>query len=112
MHARRFEFQTMTHPFDPELASDCLRRATADVEAWLAHLAQGRLAVLAPFAQMFVYQLNAQGRSADKAFAIEQLYRLYYQRAGGQGAPPSSASLRVVQSGDGVAASETPAARG
>lgn len=73
---------------DLQLASECLRRARSDVEAWLALLGQGRLSVLAPFAQMFIYQLNAQGRSADTAFAIEELYRLYYRRAGGQGEPP------------------------
>jgi hypothetical protein len=37
---------------------------------------------------MFVYQLKAQGRLADKVFAIEELYRLYYRRAGGKGAAP------------------------
>jgi hypothetical protein len=80
---------TMTEPPDLQSAKDCLRQATADVETWLALLGEGRLAVLAPFAQMFIYQLKAQGRLADKAFAIEELYRLYYRRAGGQGAPPS-----------------------
>jgi hypothetical protein len=78
----------MTEPPDPELADQCLRRATADVEAWLSHHEQGRLAALAPFAQMFIYQLKTQGRLADTAFAIEQLYRLYYRRAGGEGEPP------------------------
>ena len=78
----------MTEPPDPQLADDCQRRATADVEAWLSLLGQGRLAVLAPFAQMFIYQLKAQGRLADTAFAIEELSRLYYRRAGGQGEPP------------------------
>lgn len=85
-----FEIQVMTEPPDLQLAIDCLRRATADVEAWLSLYAQGRLADLAPFAQMFVYQLNAQGRVADRAFAIEELYRLYYRRAGGQGVLPIS----------------------
>jgi hypothetical protein len=80
----------MTEPPDQELARDCLRRATADVEAWLALLEQGQLARIAPFGQMFVYQLRTQGRLADTAFAIEELYRLYYSRAGGKGAPPIS----------------------
>ncbi len=73
---------------DPGLADQCLSRAKADVESWLSHHEQGRLAVLAPFAQMFVYQLKSQGKLADTAFAIEQLYRLYYRRAGGEGEPP------------------------
>jgi hypothetical protein len=81
---------TMTESPDLLLANDCLTRAKGDVEAWLAHLGQGRLAVLAPFAQMFIYQLKAQGRLADKAFAVEELYRLYYLRAGGKGEPPIS----------------------
>ena len=101
----------MTEPSDP-LALDCLRRATADVEAWLTLLGQGRLAVLAPFAQMFIYQLNAQGRAADKAFAIEELYKIYYRRAGGQGEPPIAATLGTAQSGDDAVPSEKPAGRG
>ena len=102
----------MTEPGDPKLANDCLRRARADVGAWLAHLGQGRLAVLAPFAQMFIYQLKAQGRLADTAFAIEELYRLYYRRAGGQGEPPIAAALSDVQSEDEIATPELPAPRG
>jgi hypothetical protein len=78
----------MTEPPDPQLANDCLRRATADVEAWTALFRQGRLAVLSPFAQMFIYQLSRQGRLADTAFAIEELYRLYYRKADGRGEPP------------------------
>jgi hypothetical protein len=78
----------MTEPPDLRLANDCLRRATADVEAWLACVEQGQLANIAPFGQMFVYQLKAQGRLADTAFAIEELYRLYYRRAGGKGELP------------------------
>ena len=80
----------MTEPPDLRLANDCLRRATADVEAWLALVEQGQLASIAPFGQMFVYQLRTQGRLADKAFAVDELYRLYYRRAGGKGAPPIS----------------------
>jgi hypothetical protein len=78
----------MTEPPDPRLADRCLRRATADVEAWLALVEQGQLASIAPFGQMFVYQLRTQGRLADTAFAIEELYRLYYRRAGGRGEFP------------------------
>jgi hypothetical protein len=97
----------MTEPPDLQLARDCLRRATADVEAWLALLEQGQLAVLAPFAQMFIYQLNAQGRSADKAFAVEELYKVYYRRAGGRGPPPMAATLGAALSGGAAAAPET-----
>jgi hypothetical protein len=78
----------MTEPPDPELASLCLSRAKADVETWLALVDQGRLASVAPFGQMFIYQLKTQGRLADKAFAIDELYKLYYRRADGKGEPP------------------------
>jgi hypothetical protein len=78
----------MTEPPDLQLADECLKRATADVETWLARIEQGELATIAPFGQMFVYQLWAQGRLADTAFAIEELYKLYYRRAGGKGEPP------------------------
>jgi len=78
----------MTESSDLQLARDCLRRATADVEAWLAIVGQGRLGTLSPFAQMFIYQLNRQGRLADTGFAIEELYRLYYRKADGKGEPP------------------------
>ena len=81
----------MTEPPDLQLASDCLSRAIADVDAWLDLVEQGRLASLAPFGQMFVYQLRTQGRLADKAFAVDELYRLYYRRAGGKGDLPISA---------------------
>jgi hypothetical protein len=81
---------------DVKLANDCLRQAADDVDAWLAHLAQGRLANLAPFAQMFIYQLNARGKCDDSGFAIEELFRIYYRRAGGQGEPPIPAALRVA----------------
>jgi hypothetical protein len=79
--------EAMTEPSDVQLANDCLRRATADVEAWLALVEQGQLASASPFGQMFVYQLRTQGKLADKAFAIDQLCRLYYQRAGGTDVP-------------------------
>jgi hypothetical protein len=78
----------MTEPPDLELASLCLSRAKADVETWLALVDQGRLASVAPFGQMFIYQLKAQGRLADKAFAIDELCKLYYRRADGKGEPP------------------------
>ena len=80
----------MTEPADLRLADHCLSRAITDVEAWLALVEQGQLASIAPFGQMYVYQLRAQGRLADKAFAVDELYRLYYRRAGGKGAPPIS----------------------
>jgi hypothetical protein len=73
---------------DLELASRCLSRAKADVETWLALLEQGQLATIAPFGQMFIYQLKMQGRLSDKAFAIDELCRLYYRRAEGKGTPP------------------------
>jgi len=79
---------TMTEPPDLPLADHCLRRAVTDVEAWLALVEQGQLASLAPFGQMFVYQLRTQGKLADKAFAVDELYKLYYRRAGGTGSPP------------------------
>jgi hypothetical protein len=78
----------MTESSDPTLADDCLSRAIADVETWLALIEQGHLASLAPFGQMFVFQLQTQGRLADKAFAVDELYKLYYRRAGGKGDPP------------------------
>jgi hypothetical protein len=78
----------MTEPPDPRLADQCLSRAKADVETWLALVDRGQLAALAPFGQMFIYQLKTQGRLADKAFAIDELYRLYYRRADGKGEPP------------------------
>ena len=84
----------MTEPPDPELADHCLSRAIADVETWLALVEQGQLATLAPFGQMFVYQLRTQGKLADKAFAVDELYKLYYRRAGGEGEPPMARSNR------------------
>ena len=39
---------------------------------------------------MFIYQLRTQGRLDDKVFAVDELYRLYYRRAGGKGTPPIS----------------------
>ena len=79
---------TMTEPPDLPLAAQCLSRATRDVESWLALVGQGQLASVAPFGQMFIYQLQMQGRLADKAFAVDELYKLYYRRAGGTGPPP------------------------
>ena len=80
----------MAEPPDLELADQCLSRAIADVETWLALVEQGQLATLAPFGQMFVYQLRTQGKLADKAFAVDELYRLYYRRANGRGEPPAA----------------------
>jgi len=73
---------------DLALASRCLSRAKTDVEKWLALLERGQLATVAPFGQMFIYQLKMQDRLTDKAFAIGELYRLYYRRADGKGEPP------------------------
>ena len=78
----------MTEPPDLVLADHCLSRAIADVEAWLALVERGQLASVAPFGQMFVYQLRTQGKLADRAFAVDELYRLYYRKAGGKGEPP------------------------
>jgi hypothetical protein len=80
----------MTEPPDLRLADHCLVRAIADVEAWLALVEQGQLASIAPFGQMFVYQLRTQGRLADKAFAVDALYRLYYRKLDGKGEPPTA----------------------
>ncbi len=71
-----------------ELASRCLTRAKADVETWLALLEQGQLATVAPFGQMFIYQLKMRDKLADRAFAIGELYRLYYRREDSEGAVP------------------------
>ena len=78
----------MTEPPDLELANRCLSRAKADVETWLGLVDRGQLATIAPFGQMFIYQLKMQARLTDKAFAIGELYRLYYRRADGKGEPP------------------------
>ena len=83
----------MTDAPDLHLAGSCLTRAKADVETWLGLVEQGQLASLAPFGQMFIYQLKVQDRLADKAFAISELYRLYYRRAGGKGEPPIPADV-------------------
>ncbi len=83
----------MTDAIDLELASRCLSRANADVETWLTVLGQGQLAAIAPFGQMFIYQLRMQGKLADKAFAVDELYRLYYRRADGKGEPPVPADV-------------------
>jgi hypothetical protein len=79
----------MTDTPDLRLADDCLKRAAADIEAWLELLENGQLATVAPFGQMFIYQLRTGGKLADKTFAVEELYRLYYRRAGGKGDPPA-----------------------
>jgi hypothetical protein len=78
----------MTEAPDLKLANRCLSRAKADVETWLAFLERGQLATIAPFGQMFIYQLKMHGRLTDKAFAVDELYRLYYRRADGKGEPP------------------------
>ena len=83
----------MTDAPDLELAGSCLTRAKADVEIWLGLVEQGQLATLAPFGQMFIYQLKVQDRLTDKAFATSELYRLYYRRADGQGEPPVPADV-------------------
>ena len=83
----------MTEVPNRELASRCLTRAKADVETWLAFLEKGQLATVAPFGQMFIYQLKMRDKLADKAFAIDELYRLYYRRADGEGAIPVPADL-------------------
>jgi hypothetical protein len=79
----------MSEPSDPIIARECLRRATADVEVWLALVEQGQLATVAPFGQMFVYQLKKLEKLGDKEFAIDELYKLYYRKAGGNGPPPA-----------------------
>ena len=79
----------MTEPSDLLIAQECIRRATADVEAWLALVEQGQLATVAPFGQMFVFQLKRLEKLGDKKFAIEELYKLYYRKAGGKGLPPA-----------------------
>ena len=78
-------------PPDRELARQCLSRAIADVDSWLALVEQGQLASVAPYGQMFVYQLRTRDRLGDRTFAVNELYRLYYRRAGGKGDPPSPA---------------------
>jgi hypothetical protein len=78
----------MAEQSDMVIAQECLRRATADVEAWFALVGQGQLATVAPFGQMFVYQLKKLEKLGDKKFAIEELYKLYYRKAGGKGPPP------------------------
>jgi hypothetical protein len=37
---------------------------------------------------MFIYQLKNRGKLGNKKFAINELYRLYYQKADGKGEPP------------------------
>jgi hypothetical protein len=79
---------TMTELPDLKLARHCFSRAKVDVETWLALVERGQLATIAPFGQMFIYQLKKQARLTDKAFAVDELYRLYYRRADGKGDPP------------------------
>lgn len=79
----------MAQQSDTAIARECLRRATADVEAWLALVEQGQLATVAPFGQMFIYQLKRLEKLGDKEFAIDELYKLYYRKAGGEGPPPA-----------------------
>jgi hypothetical protein len=88
----------MTEPADLDLASRCLSRARADIDNWLAVLERGQLASIAPFGQMFIYQLRMQGKLTDKVFAVQELYRLYYRRADGKGEPPPVPAdvLRVI----------------
>jgi len=80
----------MAEPSDLGIAEECFRRAAADVEVWLALVEQGQLATVAPFGQMFVYQLKKLDKLGDKQFAIDELYKLYYRKAGGNGPPPAS----------------------
>jgi hypothetical protein len=80
----------MSEQSDLVIAEDCFRRAAADLEAWLELVEQGRLATAAPFGQMFVYQLKRLDKIGDKEFAIDELYKIYYAKAGGKGPPPAS----------------------
>jgi hypothetical protein len=87
----------MTDAPNLELAGRCLTHAKTDVETWLAVLEQGQLATIAPFGQMFVYQLKVQQKLDDRAFAIGELYRLYYRREDGEGTIPIPTDLlRVI----------------
>jgi hypothetical protein len=79
----------MAERSDLLIAHESIRRATADVEVWLALVEQGQLATVSPFGQMFVYQLKRLEKLGDKKFAIDELYKLYYRKAGGKGAPPA-----------------------
>jgi hypothetical protein len=83
----------MTNLSDRELARRCLTRAKTDVETWLALLEQGQLATVAPFGQMFIYQLKVREKLGDRAFAIDELYRLYYRKADRKGVIPVPADL-------------------
>src|SRR5262249_4891170 len=99
--ARRFRGGTgrlaigsaMTDVSSRELASNCLTRAKADVESWLVLLEKGKLATVAPFGQMFIYQLRMRDKLADRAFAIDELYRIYFRRADRESAIPVPADL-------------------
>jgi hypothetical protein len=75
------------------IAQECIRRATAEVEIWLALVEQGQLATVSPFGQMFVYQLKRLEKLGDKGFAIDELYKLYYRQACGEDPPPAYDAL-------------------
>jgi len=85
----------MTEHSELSLAEDCFRRAARDVETWLNLVTEGQLATLAPFGQMFVYQLRSRGKLEDRAFAVDALYRLYYRKAEGKGDPPDLGASRT-----------------
>jgi hypothetical protein len=79
----------MAERSDLVIAQECLRRATADPEVWLAHVEQRPTRNCFPFGQMFVYQLKRLEKLGDKKFAVEELYKLFYRKAGGKGPPPA-----------------------
>ena len=84
----------MTGAPDLELASRCLTHAKTDVETWACCLSsRANLRAIAPFGQMFVYQLKVQQKLDDRAFAIGELYRLYYRREDGGGTIPIPTDL-------------------
>ena len=83
----------MTETPDLQLAHQCLQRAVADIGGWLACVVRGELATVPPFGQMFIYQLNTQGKLGDEAFAVGALYRVYYRTAGGTGEPPDASCV-------------------
>jgi hypothetical protein len=64
----------VTAALDLNLAHQCL-------EGWLECLVRGEFASVPPFGQMFVYQLNTQEQLGCKAFAVGELYKLYYRTA-------------------------------
>jgi hypothetical protein len=83
----------MTEAPDLKLAHLCLERAVTDIGGWLACVVRGELATVPPFGQMFIYQLNTQGKLGDEAFAVGALYRVYYRTAGGTGEPPDASCV-------------------